>query len=133
MKILITGGSGFVGVNLIKDLQGNGNTVFNVSRTVSKINEIGWDDFLSNSFKEDPDTLIHLAGKAHDLAAASNPAEYFDINTELTRKVFDTFLISSAQTFIYMSSVKAVADTVPGILTEDDEASPRTAYGQSKL
>jgi nucleoside-diphosphate-sugar epimerase len=133
MKILITGGSGFVGMNLIKDQQDRGRPIINVSRTAAKANEISWHDFLSDQSKKDYDTLIHLAGKAHDIAAASKPAEYFDINTELTRKVFDTFLTSNAHTFIYMSSVKAVADTVPAILTEDAVASPRTAYGQSKL
>jgi len=43
-------------------------------------------------------------------------------------------LQSGATKFIFFSSVKAVADTVPGeYLTEETEPSPGTPYGRSKL
>jgi nucleoside-diphosphate-sugar epimerase len=58
---------------------------------------------------------------------------YFEINYELTKKVYDTFLSSKIDVFIYMSSVKAVRDVVDGVLTENEIPSPVTAYGQSKL
>src|SRR5690606_33981174 len=60
------------------------------------------------------------------------PDEYFKVNTELTKHVFDRFLQSDARDFIYFSSVKAVADTVDGALKEDAEPAPKTPYGQSK-
>lgn len=40
---------------------------------------------------------------------------------------------SDIRDFIYFSSVKAVADTVEGILVEETEANPLTPYGKSKL
>lgn len=49
------------------------------------------------------------------------------------KQLFDTFRYSNCETFVYMSSVKAVADTVEGKLVEDVEAKPMTAYGKSKL
>ncbi|MEX2351160.1 MAG: NAD-dependent epimerase/dehydratase family protein, partial [Balneolaceae bacterium] len=57
------------------------------------------------------------------------------VNYELTKKLFDRFLDDDekAQTFIFISSVKAVADEVQGDLTEDHKADPVTAYGRSKL
>ncbi|PZR07349.1 MAG: nucleoside-diphosphate-sugar epimerase, partial [Flavobacterium psychrophilum] len=73
-----------------------------------------------------------LAGKAHDTKNTSAAAEYFQVNTELTKKLFDIFLNSDIRDFIYFSSVKAVADTVDGILTEDVAPNPQTPYGQSK-
>ena len=75
-SIFLTGSSGFVGVNLI-------------------------DYFGSYEFykyqRETPidiyqDFVIHLAGKAHDVKKTSNPEEYYQVNTELSRKVFDSFL-----------------------------------------
>jgi len=73
--------------------------------------------------------VIHLAGKAHDLKNTLNPDEYYEVNTGLTKRVFDSFLISDANVFITLSSVKAVADDVNGELTEDYIANPITHYG----
>ena len=51
--------------------------------------------------------VVHLAGKAHDFKKTSVAAEYFDVNTELTKKVFDAFLASEAGVFVFMSTIKA--------------------------
>jgi len=77
--------------------------------------------------------VIHLAGKAHDLQKVNCPEEYYQVNTELTKKIFDAFLLSDAEVFITLSSVKAVADAVKDILTEDVIPNPQTHYGKSKL
>ncbi|POY38091.1 nucleoside-diphosphate-sugar epimerase [Flavobacterium alvei] len=78
------------------------------------------------------DHIIHAAGKAHDLKKISNPAEYYEANYELTKQLFDAFLGSNSKTFIFVSSVKAVADKVNGILTEESIGHPKTPYGKSK-
>ena len=82
---------------------------------------------------DDSKAFIHLAGKAHDLKKTSDDAAYFEVNTELTKKLFDQFLQSDCEVFIYMSSVKAAADEVEGVLTEEVTPTPVTAYGKSKL
>jgi len=79
------------------------------------------------------DVVIHLAGKAHDLKNVSASYEYYKVNTELTKDIFDAFLASDAKVFITLSSVKAVADEVDGELTEDVIPNPFTHYGKSKL
>jgi nucleoside-diphosphate-sugar epimerase len=76
---------------------------------------------------------VHLAGKAHDLKNTSNPVEYYQVNTELTKKIFDAFLASNVKIFITLSSVKAVADEVVGELYEENIPNPKTHYGKSKL
>ena len=78
-------------------------------------------------------SVIHLAGKAHDLKNTSSPQEYYDVNTELTKKVYDAFLASEAKVFITLSSVKAVADQFEGELTEQHLPIPISNYGKSKL
>ena len=78
-------------------------------------------------------SVIHLAGKAHDLKNTSSPQEYYDVNTELTKKVYDAFLASEAKVFITLSSVKAIADQVEDELTEKHQPNPVTHYGKSKL
>lgn len=122
MKITITGASGFVGSNLSKYLEEKGNTIDKLS--------LRKPDF---SLQKDAKAVIHLAGKAHDTANTSADKEYFEINTELTKKLFDDFLNSEIKDFLFFSSVKATADTLEGILDENHPSSPQTPYGRSKL
>lgn len=119
-NILITGASGFVGSNLAKFLNNNS---FNIIRFIRNAET----DF---SYLH---SVIHLAAKTQDLKKTSNADEYYQINTELTKMVFDSFLASDAKVFIFLSSVKAVADKVDGELNEESIANPITHYGKSKL
>ena len=51
----------------------------------------------------------------------------------MTISLFDQFLNSDIKDFFYFSSVKAVADTVDGILEENFAGNPQTPYGRSKF
>lgn len=121
--VLVSGSSGFVGMNLCKYLIEHDCLVNSVD--IRKQN-------FDHLFKKD-DVFIHLAGKAHDVNDVSDSAEYYLVNTDVTKKLFDAFINSSASTFIYFSSVKACADEVSGILQETDIPNPQTHYGKSKL
>ena len=129
MKIAITGVTGFVGQNLARYLSDI--DVLGVSREAKGLN-ISYPELSLNIFNKQK-AFIHLAGKAHDLKKTSDDKEYFKVNTELTKRLYDQFLKSDCETFIYMSSVKAVADQANGILTEDVKPNPLTVYGKSKL
>ena len=118
MSIYLTGASGFVGKNLISYF----NNKIEIKKHVRDV-----------EFCISQNIVIHLAGKAHDLKNISNKEEYYEVNTELTKKIFDAFLISDSSVFIMLSSVKAVADNVVGSLSEDCEPNPKTHYGKSKL
>lgn len=127
-KVLITGMNGFVGQNL-KTYLGQGFDVMGISRKGNP-GGLTYKKFLkeNNSY----DAIIHLAGKAHDLKKTSSDDEYYEVNFDLTKQLYNQFLQSKAEKFIYISSVKAVADTVIGSLTEDAIPNPVTVYGKSK-
>ena len=129
MKIVITGVTGFVGQNLARYLSDI--DILGISREAKGLN-ISYPELTLNIFNRQK-AFIHLAGKAHDLKKTSDDKEYFEVNTELTKRLFDQFLKSDCETFIYMSSVKAVADQADGILTENIKPNPITVYGESKL
>ncbi len=131
-NILITGSTGFVGQNLAPYLQEKGFTVTGVTRNPKSSNDVSY-KFLSKEDWNHSLAMVHLAGKAHDLKKTANENEYFRINTELTKELYNQFLSSECSVFMYMSSVKAVADNVETILTEDVIPAPITAYGKSKL
>lgn len=121
MKITITGATGFVGKNLIEYLKPS-----------FKIETMSLRYKANQTFNLAGATIIHLAGKAHDLKKVSIPSDYYEANFELTKQLFDTFLISETAVFIFMSTVKAVADEVEDVLTEDTSPNPKTHYGIAK-
>jgi nucleoside-diphosphate-sugar epimerase len=136
MNILITGLHGFVGSNLTQALKTN--HILYALDIVSPpkdgvVKTFSWSDLESKSLPE-VDTIIHLAGKAHDTKKQTDKQIYFDINTELTKRIYDWFLASKSKQFIFFSSVKAAADKVEGdILTEEIYPSPTGPYGESKI
>lgn len=134
-NILISGLSGFVGSNLKNYLNPDQYTIKGLSRHQGPSNEsnnISWNE-ISQVKNLELDAIIHLAGLAHDLKGSNHDDEYLSVNKQLTISLFDIFLQSKAESFIYLSSVKAVADQVEGMLTEDANPAPMTAYGKSKL
>jgi nucleoside-diphosphate-sugar epimerase len=126
-QILITGITGFVGQNLRSYLTED----FDVKGITRKGNNgLTYKTFLKEN--KSYDVMIHLAGKAHDLKKESKDNEYYEANFELTKRLYNQFLQSEAQQFIYISSVKAVADSIKGVLTEETTPNPITVYGKSK-
>ena len=121
MKIAITGASGFVGCNLTTYLE-----------NLHDLTPMSVRYLPNQQFDLATDAVIHLAGKAHNLKKVSNPTDYYEANFELTKQLFDSFLASTASVFIFMSTVKAVADIVHGTLTEDVVPDPKTHYGIAK-
>ena len=82
MSIFLTGSSGFVGKNIV--------SYFNTQFPINKYKR----DAVINIQE---DIVIHLAGKAHDLKKVSSYSDYYLINTEFTKQVFDCFLASDAK------------------------------------
>lgn len=133
MNILITGIHGFVGTNLVQAFKANHN-IYGLDIVSPEkegvVKTFSWND-LDNLPKID--VVIHLAGKAHDTKNQTVAQTYFDINTGLTQKIYDWFKQSTASKFLFFSSIKAAADKVDGILTEDVEPTPIGPYGESKI
>lgn len=123
MRIIITGASGFVGKNLSSHMLSNGYEICSLS-----LRDSAW----KGNLCQEALALIHLAGKAHDTKKCAQDSEYYHINRDLTIDLFQCFVESDIRDFFYFSSVKAVADTVEGVLDEQKEGNPMTAYGRSK-
>ena len=100
MKILVTGGAGFVGANLVKRLVTNGHEVVVLDdySTGTKSNHVKGATYYEDdvkwisswfSFTEDIDLIYHLAGLSRIQPSFENPSETFDVNTLGTQRVLD--------------------------------------------
>jgi nucleoside-diphosphate-sugar epimerase len=139
VTLLITGVHGFVGSNLVSALKAH-HSIYGLDIISPEkegiIKTFSWNEL---DLLPEIDAIIHLAGKAHDTKNQTDAQVYFDVNTGLTKKIFDYFLQSKAKQFIFFSSVKAAADRVvetghaPSLLTEDVIPKPIGPYGESKI
>jgi len=120
---VITGSTGFVGKNLSLYLSDRGVEIQPLTREVLERGEI--------RLPKDC-TTIHLAGIAHDLHDRISADEYFNVNYGLTKRMYDAFVASDAKTFIFLSSIKAVAESSDDALSEETEPHPDSPYGLSK-
>jgi len=132
--ILITGIQGFVGRNLVNSLHSEFRIIGLDIRqdAMEGVEHIySWDEIPR---LPEVDSVIHLAGLAHDLKQKSKWDLYFKINTGLTRIIYDWYRHHQASQFFFFSSVKAAADSAGDFpITELAEPRPVGPYGESKL
>jgi UDP-glucose 4-epimerase len=96
MKILVTGGAGFIGTNLIKRLLNEGHTVHSLDNYDSglKENEIEGCQYFDSDVRsifsmENYDLIYHLAALSRIQPSFNNPQNTFDVNTAGTQEVCD--------------------------------------------
>ena len=136
MRILITGIHGFVGSNLVEYLAA-GNEIYGLDIIAPPkegvIKTYSWEDLDAGRIPE-VDAIIHLAAIAHDVKSRVEEDLFLKVNRDLTIKMADYYYAHpQINKFIFFSTVKAAADKVDGVLTEDVVPAPVGPYGESKL
>ncbi|HWP44374.1 MAG TPA: NAD-dependent epimerase/dehydratase family protein [Blastocatellia bacterium] len=142
-KVLVTGGTGFVGSHLVDRLVERGRAVRCLVRRTSNLRYLkhpqveityggldsstDWDSALA-----DVDTIYHVAG----LTFARRREDYFAVNHRGTEAILAAAIKHRAQVkrFVLISSLAAIGPGRDGKpVDEDTPAYPITPYGQSKL
>jgi UDP-glucose 4-epimerase len=148
MKVLVTGGAGFIGKHLVKSLLKKGNlvTIFDnfsnseKSSTASLVEmgakiiegDITKLESIANAIK-DHDIVIHLAAKISVEDSIKNPSETFRINVDGTRNVLVACEKQKVRKLIVASSAAVYGESSQGIkLTENSKINPISPYGESK-
>jgi nucleoside-diphosphate-sugar epimerase len=146
MRVLITGGAGFIGSNLTKRLVTEGNTVV-VLDSLLRGNKIDHDIFEKITFIKgdvrDFDTLLE-ASKSCDMIfhfaavlgvdiVADNPVETMDVEVIGTRNVVLAAQINNVKKIMYASTSGIYGHSAIGnALTEEVLVDPRTSYAMAK-
>ena len=139
MRILLTGATGFIGYNLIRQLLDNGHSLKVLVRNkiipFDERVEIVYTDLttaenLSNELK-DIEIILHLAA----VTRALKQEEYYLGNVTATSNILNAIDKTSFKQFIFLSSLAAIGSSkninTPKI--ETDTAEPISDYGITKL
>lgn len=147
MKIMITGGLGFIGSHLVESLLTEKHEVIVLTRSLdkrknvtldkSKILKIDIQNFkkFSNSIiKFKPDILFHLAGETSHSKSFLDPMNDIDSNVKSTICALETIRKNKIKCrFILGSTFVTIGRPLKLPVDEDSICNPTTIYGTSKL
>ena len=137
MSVLVTGASGFVGSRLLKTLQREGLSCFGMVRDARTSG-----DYVSGNL-EDVDslrlackgitTVFHCAGYAHVFSSSGDDVQrHWRTNFEGTRNLIQAAVDMGVRRLVFLSSVKAIADSGNLCVAEDFPGEPSSDYGRAK-
>jgi len=138
MKILITGGSGFIGSYLSKKLSEEGHEVliYDIKKPKNKINYLKGDvlnfQLLKKAVKN-KDVVFHLAAVSSVQDSFKNPLKTFEVNISGTFNVLKASLESGIKRVIFASSASVYGNQGKIKLKENMLPKPRSFYAISKL
>ena len=156
MKIVVTGGAGFIGSHLIDRLLKDGHEVLNIdnfdpfySENVKRENIKGHITYNSYSLLEvdvrnevdlekvipdDTEVIVHLAAKAGVRPSIENPLEYQEVNVNGTQNLLEVARKKGIKQFVFASS-SSVYGKNPNVPWKEDDAvlQPISPYASTKV
>src|SRR5712691_8763889 len=152
MTVLVTGGCGYIGSKLIRDLAFDEKLAGSTIRVLDNMlreryvslmdlpsqgryefmeGDIRKDEDLVKAFR-DVDAVIDLAGITNAPISFERKELTFDVNVNGGRKVVERALKSGVERFVYSSTASVYGPTT-GIVDETSPCRPISPYGESKL
>jgi UDP-glucose 4-epimerase len=122
MQIKITGFSGFIGTNFIKNSAEL--NITGVDLLTQKVTDI---DFTGI------DSVLHLAALVHQMKGAPEE-QYFKVNRDLAYEIAKKAKSQGVTQFVFMSTAKVFGESTTGkpAWDENSPCHPEDAYGRSK-
>jgi nucleoside-diphosphate-sugar epimerase len=131
MRVVVTGGTGFIGAHLAGELERGGHTVFPLGRGHGDLTEPGVAEQLLETHS--PDAVVHLAALVGRAIGEENPAETIRQNVTATAHVAAACAAHAAR-LLYGSTTEVYGPLGDRIVTEETplDVPPDTVYGLSK-
>lgn len=147
MKILVTGGTGFIGTHLVKELVKNNEEVYSLERYVTARYALPKDVMtffgdLKDAFKikeiirkVQPDAVIHLAAISAVSYSYDHPQEVFEVNTLGTLNLAESCLreIPHFRHFLFAGTSEEYGCGHNSPIPETAELRPNSPYAVSKV
>jgi len=147
MRVLVTGGAGFIGSNLVYALITGGHEVGVIddlsTGSPENLHPAAWfrtRDILDPEFPSlvaefAPECVVHLAAQASVTASVQDPERDWAVNADGTRVVARAARLAGARRMLSASSAAVYGEPAPSDLPLAEEApkAPVNPYGRSKL
>ena len=145
MKILITGGAGYIGSHAVKALGklGHDLTIFDNLSTGHKkaitfgelvVGELSNEKLLDELFATKKfDAVLHFAGSIVVPESVENPLMYYLNNTMNSHRIISACVKHKCHQFIFSSTAAVYGMTDDGAASEETPKKPMNPYGYSKL
>jgi len=138
-RILVTGGTGFIGSHLVSRVLEERGEVSVLTRQEIRSDRVNFirgditDVAISEMITQNIDIIFHLAGYADVSGAIRNPAVDFETNAAGTFHLLDSARKKDVNKFIYISSARVYGDVEYAPQDENHPLKPKEFYGTSKL
>ncbi len=139
MKIIVTGGSGFLGTHMIRALKNAGHTVKNIDIRPSRdadVETVLADILYTQRMKQeirDADAVFHLAGLIEAGESVKNPQKFVDVNISGTVSILEAMRENNVKIILFSSSAAVYGEPQNIPIKEDDRTIPINPYGMTKL
>ena len=136
-SIVITGGSGFVGTQLVYALAEQGHEIVVVDRNIKNKNlpALLWEEDYVEYFKScryRHDLVIHLAAETTVPNSVLDPAIYYENNVVKMQSMLDSMLREGMNKIIFSSTGNVYGNQRKGKLTEELPYAPINPYACTK-
>ncbi|MES2625847.1 MAG: UDP-glucose 4-epimerase GalE [Pseudomonadota bacterium] len=144
-SILVTGGAGYIGSHVVKQLGINGEQVivldnlctgFAKAVTYGKliVGDTGDRDLVMKIMADhEVESVLHFAAHTIVPESVSNPLKYYQNNTASTLNMLHCSQAMGIKHFIFSSTAAVYGNLQSGVATEQTPTAPINPYGTSKL
>lgn len=153
MKVLVTGGAGYIGSHTLVELMGQAHEVKVVDNfdnsSPEVLNRVGKltngemslaegdvrdGSFLRSVFAEfQPDAVVHFAGLKAVGESMERPLDYYDVNVNGTMSTLRAMDSVGCKRIVFSSSATVYGEPVYLPYDEDHPLAPESVYGRTKM
>jgi len=143
---LLTGGAGYIGAHVIRELQASGRSVVVLDDLSSGVREnvpadvplivasVADRDNVSAALrKHGVDGVIHLAAKKAAGESVRLPLHYYEENVNGLQSLLAAMIDADVTNFVYSSSAAVYGTPQSNPISEDSPLNPESPYGETKV